>query len=301
MTGTIIQLFIIQLLLPALFIISLWRAKMTSKLEWIIQGLFTTTFISWIFLSSPWYWSSYYLRFVWLLLLVLALFFSWKKIRTMPFRAAYSRSQKGSLVVYVLLLIIFGMYHIGIINGYSAEEEAVELAFPLQNGTYYVSHGGADTQINYHNAHPAQEFAVDVVALNTLGSRAAGLYPENLDKYTIYGKELHSPCSGEVTASRSTLPDLTPPETNADQPRGNFVEVQCDGQNVQVLLAHMQEGSVQVEEGDTVEEGDPIGVIGNSGNTSEPHLHMHAERNGEGVPMTFNGRFLVRNDIVWLR
>ncbi|MGY4691072.1 peptidoglycan DD-metalloendopeptidase family protein [Salibacterium sp. K-3] len=301
MTGTIIQLMMFQFLLPAAFLISLWRAKQESKLEWIMQALFTTAFISWIFFAQPWDWFSYYFRFAWLLVLPAALLFTWRKVKPQPFRVTYTRSRKWSIGINAALLLIFGMYNIWIFSGYNAEEEAVELSFPMQDGLYYVGQGGSHTQINYHNSHPAQEYAVDLVKLNAAGARAAGIYPEHLGAYHIYGETLYSPCTGEVAASRSSLPDLTPPETNPDQPRGNFVEITCADQDVQVHMAHMQEGSVAVEEGDEVQKGGRIGVVGNSGNTTEPHLHIHAERGGKGVPIQFNGRFLVRNDVVWQR
>jgi murein DD-endopeptidase MepM/ murein hydrolase activator NlpD len=75
---------------------------------------------------------------------------------------------------------------------------------------------------------------------------------------------------------------------------------------VKVLLAHMGTGSVLVRPGQGVTTGQALGVIGNSGNTSEPHLHVHAERGGrpgawgegEGVPILFEGKFLCRNDLV---
>lgn len=73
-----------------------------------------------------------------------------------------------------------------------------------------------------------------------------------------------------------------------------------------VVLAHMTEGSVAVGEGQEVEEGQFLGRVGNSGNTSEPHLHIHAVRTGsgsilegEGVPVLFDGRFPVRNGLVF--
>lgn len=51
---------------------------------------------------------------------------------------------------------------------------------------------------------------------------------------------------------------------------------------------------------------DGMGLVGNSGNTGEPHLHIHAQRpgsaiaplSGEPVPVRFGGRYLVRNDRV---
>jgi murein DD-endopeptidase MepM/ murein hydrolase activator NlpD len=66
-----------------------------------------------------------------------------------------------------------------------------------------------------------------------------------------------------------------------------------------VLLAHLQHGSVAVATGDPVTVGDPIGRVGNSGNTTEPHLHIHAfdPRTGEGVPIRFDGGAPLRNRV----
>lgn len=153
------------------------------------------------------------------------------------------------------------------------------------------------SKINYHHAHESQAYAVDIVKLNALGSRATGIYPNELDKYEIFGDELTSPCTGEVVQAENDLADLVPPNADPKNAAGNSVVISCKG--VEVLLAHMQKGSVRVQSGDRVEVGEPIGLVGNSGNTSEPHLHIHAEKDGKGVPIEFDGRFLVRNSIVW--
>lgn len=80
-------------------------------------------------------------------------------------------------------------------------------------------------------------------------------------------------------------------------------------QDIDVFLAHMREGSMAVGLGDEVHAGQKIGVVGNSGHSTEPHLHIHARaaddsasvNEGVGVPMVFDGRFLVRNGVVWQR
>ncbi len=54
-----------------------------------------------------------------------------------------------------------------------------------------------------------------------------------------------------------------------------------------------------VDKGDKVQTGKRIGLVGNSGNTSEPHVHIHAEKDGKGVPIEFNGSFPVRNSLIW--
>lgn len=83
---------------------------------------------------------------------------------------------------------------------------------------------------------------------------------------------------------------------------GNFVVIDCG--DFAIALAHLRQGSVLVEEGDRVQVGDPVGEMGNSGNSSKPHLHIHAQRcipegapfGGEPLGLTIDGRFPVRND-----
>ncbi len=79
--------------------------------------------------------------------------------------------------------------------------------------------------------------------------------------------------------------------------------MQCD--RADVLLAHLQRGSLTVRAGETVEVGQAIAKIGHSGNTTEPHLHIHARKentgksllDGEAMPITFSNRFLARNSL----
>ena len=70
----------------------------------------------------------------------------------------------------------------------------------------------------------------------------------------------------------------------------------------------MRRGSVRVRADDRVYQGQPIGTVGNSGNTGEPHLHIHAQRPGtpaeplagEPLPITLGGRYLVRGQrVTW--
>ena len=89
---------------------------------------------------------------------------------------------------------------------------------------------------------------------------------------------------------------------------GNHVMLRCadpnTNANADVLLGHLRLGSVRVRPGATFAVGDWRGSAGNSGNTGEPHLHVHAQRPGpagaplSGDPLTvlFGGRFPVRGD-----
>jgi hypothetical protein len=184
---------------------------------------------------------------------------------------------------------------------------AVTLEFPLQGGTFYVAQGGSNALLNGHHRYGSQTYAVDVLRVDRAGRRARGVYPADVSRYLIWGETVHSPCDGTVAAAVDGLPDVRPGSpADASHPAGNHVYIDCRDQGVQVLLAHMLAGSMQVAAGDDVAAGDPVGRAGNSGNTSEPHLHIHARTggtledpsSGSGVPILFKGRFLVRNDTV---
>lgn len=82
---------------------------------------------------------------------------------------------------------------------------------------------------------------------------------------------------------------------NVEHPRGNYVVIQMET-GTYLLLAHFKPGSITVKVGELVEEGQVIAACGNSGNTSEPHIHIHHQRInpeiwptgfGEGLPLYF--------------
>ncbi|GAA5345994.1 M23 family metallopeptidase [Planifilum fimeticola] len=294
----IVMVLIMYLLLPAALLRSLWKGSVQTRTEWYVKLLVIALFFVWIFFSGRWDWIGYPLRWVWPVLLVAVLFASWKKARRPPAETSLSRKQKWSIVVYAFLALIFGTYNLGVLTSHWPVDEALELSFPLRSGTYYVAHGGSQVQMNYHSAHSAQRYALDILRLNRLGTRAKGLYPKKLIQYEIFEDPVYSPCTGKVIEVRDDLPDLTPPQRDPENPEGNHVILTCDGNDARLLLAHLKRGSVSVKKGEKVKEGQRIGRVGNSGNTSEPHLHIHAERNGAGVPLRFDGRFLVRNALV---
>ena len=105
-----------------------------------------------------------------------------------------------------------------------------------------------------------------------------------------WGRPISSPVGGEVVTAVDGIRDRDRLNPIVDVPAsmlvrparakgnlaalaGNHVIVAFEG--VFAVLAHLQRGSVRVKEGDTVSEGDPLGVVGNAGNTLAPHLHFH--------------------------
>lgn len=188
----------------------------------------------------------------------------------------------------------------------------VDLAFPLSGGSYLVVNGGSQRLINAHMAtldatvprfrpYRGQSYGIDIVKIDGFGLRAPGFQPSDPTVYTIYGAAVLAPCSGEVVAAVDGLADMPVPETDRAHMAGNHVILRCAG--VDVLLGHLRPGSIGVSVGNRVETGAVLGEVGNSGNSEEPHLHVHAQMPGtdeapmaaEPLPLRFAGRYLVRN------
>jgi murein DD-endopeptidase MepM/ murein hydrolase activator NlpD len=186
-----------------------------------------------------------------------------------------------------------------------AAEAPVALEFPLSNGAFYIVQGGASYLLNYHRVSAAQKFALDITRLGPGARRAAGLLPSDPSGYFVYGNDVSAPCTGRVRYAFDGLADSAIPSGDVLDPAGNHVAIDCAAQAVTVVLAHLGKGTVRVHTGDRVATGQVLASVGQSGHSSEPHLHIHAAREtddtgmrGLGVPMTFGGRLLVKNDVV---
>ena len=123
----------------------------------------------------------------------------------------------------------------------------------------------------------AQRYAVDYEQLDA-DSRIYSGEKEDLDSYTIYGQKAIAAADGTVVKVIDGLPEQEPgvfPEgISPDEADGNSVILDLGGGNY-ALYAHFQPGSVRVQEGDRVNRGDVLALVGNSGNSLAPHLHFH--------------------------
>ncbi len=209
--------------------------------------------------------------------------------------------------LWLILAVFFAVNWTTLLEGTRPPEaEQVDLAFPLTDGDYYAVWGGSHPATNRHlkvlegddEQYRGQAYAHDIVELNWLGARAKGLQPTDPAAYEIFGARVVAPCAGTVVRAVDERPDVEAPTPDEESPpEGNHVFLACD--DTRVLLAHLQQGSLAVDQGDEVEVGDPVGRVGNSGNTTEPHLHVHAQRPvdgdawmaGQPLVVTFEGEF----------
>ena len=162
------------------------------------------------------------------------------------------------------------------------------LRLPFE-GEWYVIQGGRTVAENYHAAYPEVRFAFDFVMVQAFSThRGQGL--ANSDYY-CFGAVLLVPGSGTVIKVDDGHPDSDPGKKDEAHPKGNHVVID-HGNDEFSFLAHFKQGTITVKVGDRVVAGQVLGLCGNSGNTSEPHLHyqLHNEA-GECLPARFRNYF----------
>ncbi|NUU64373.1 M23 family metallopeptidase [Paenibacillus sp. JW14] len=118
-----------------------------------------------------------------------------------------------------------------------------------------------------------------------------------LEDYGIWNVEVISPVSGVVVAAFDDEDDIMPNTEDFISTEGNHVYIKIEETGTYLLLNHLKKDSVTVKVGEHVNPGDLIGFVGNSGSTSEPHLHIHHQRQdptkalmpifAEGLPLYF--------------
>jgi murein DD-endopeptidase MepM/ murein hydrolase activator NlpD len=135
--------------------------------------------------------------------------------------------------------------------------------------------GGDTKELNYHVESAAQKNAFDLVITDSKGSSFKTDGERNEDYYA-FGKELIAPCEGEVVLVVDGIKDNIPGITNPIYVPGNTVIIKTR-KNEFLFFAHFRQHSIIVKQGQVVKQGDTLGQCGNSGNSSEPHLHFHIQ------------------------
>ncbi len=125
----------------------------------------------------------------------------------------------------------------------------------------------------------AQRFAIDWMQLDESGRLVHG-DPSDVHNYPSYGNEVLAVADGTIVDTLNSLDDQIPgqlpdPKTiTLENVDGNHVVIDL-GAEIFAFYAHLQKGSVKVAAGEKVKRGQVIGLLGNTGNTSAPHLHFH--------------------------
>jgi hypothetical protein len=288
-----------------------WLAfgRPTSRAGWLVRALLVACYIVATGVGGLWLILPWYTPVIYGGLFVLAVLRSLRRWESLPAFPGNTLRLAGTAIIGALLVLTVGLATY-ILTGWRTPPDAVELSFPLRSGTYLVVNGGGNELINAHlktlegerfRPWRGQSYGVDIEKLNSLGLRARGFLPASLSAYEIFGEPLYAPCAGEVIVAKDGVEEMTPPEMDRRNMTGNHIILQCG--SAWVVLGHLKKGSVEVATGQLVTQGLRLGRVGNTGNTGEPHLHIHAQRpgteeaplSGEPLPIRFGERYPVRN------
>lgn len=157
----------------------------------------------------------------------------------------------------------------------------IPLALPFR-GKWSVGWGGDTPAVNYH-VHAAapegtpwsQRRAADFLVKGDDGTTHKGNGKLNTDYYA-YGKEVLAVADGEVTTVIDGVPENEPGVKNRSYVGGNLVFVKHTP-SLYSVYAHLIPGKIRVKMGSKVKKGEVLGLCGNSGNATEPHLHFQLE------------------------
>jgi murein DD-endopeptidase MepM/ murein hydrolase activator NlpD len=142
-------------------------------------------------------------------------------------------------------------------------------------GEWSVTWGGDTKEQNYHVESVAQKNAFDFLIYDEKGLTHKGTGEANEDYYA-FGKELYAPCDGEVVLVVDGIKDNIPGVLNPIYIPGNTVIIKTANGEF-VFFAHFKQHSIVVKQGQKVTTGALLGLCGNSGNSSEAHLHFHLQ------------------------
>jgi murein DD-endopeptidase MepM/ murein hydrolase activator NlpD len=154
------------------------------------------------------------------------------------------------------------------------ERNITKLQLPF-DGEWTIVWGGDTKELNYHVENEAQKNAFDIVIKDEKGNsfKTDGITNED---YYAFGKELIAPCDGEIVLAVDGIKDNKPGELNPMYAPGNTVIIKTDN-NEYLFFAHFKQNTIRVKQGQKVKQKELLGLCGNSGNSSEPHLHFHIQ------------------------
>lgn len=157
-------------------------------------------------------------------------------------------------------------------------DQRVDYRLPVE-GEWTVVNGGPTRDASHSWGILAQRYAYDLVVTDDRGRSYEGS-GDRPEEYHCFGEPVVAPADGVVVAASDGRRDyhraggwMDPRQRDL---RGNYVAIE-HATGEYGVLAHLQEGSLEVAEGDRVERGEPIGRCGNSGNSTEPHLHFQLQ------------------------
>lgn len=152
-------------------------------------------------------------------------------------------------------------------------QNKTSLILPFK-GTWMVSNGGRTLETNNHIRPPEQGPQNQLYAYD-FRFESTGK-EKTLEEYKAFGKEVLVPADGIIIQVIDGAIDVLPGERDRAVGVGNAIII--DHQNGEYsLLCHFKHNSIRVKIDDKVKQGEVIGLCGNTGNTTQPHIHFNLQ------------------------
>ncbi len=219
----------------------------------------------------------------------------------LSFTATQSLNEQFVKRILFLLLSIFCALSFGlaalIFKGtfnYPQPTESTILEMPVK-GTWLALHAGEKPWVNYHANYAPQKYSIDMVRINEQGDFFENMGEKNED-FLCFSDSIFSPVNGTIVGLVNQFKNqqiMDGPDTL--NTAGNYLVIATAPQKF-VFLSHLSPDGFQVKVGDTVAIGTFLARLGNSGNSTFPHLHIRMQNtsvyndtNAVGLPFLFNG------------
>ena len=154
------------------------------------------------------------------------------------------------------------------------ERNSTKLRLPFE-GDWFTVWGGTTKMQNYHVTTKVQQGAFDFLKLGPNNKTYVRSGTRNEDYYA-FGEPIYAVCDATVFDVITGVEDNRPTIMNPGQPLGNSVTLLTE-HGEYIVYAHFENETVAVKKGDSVKKGQYLGNCGNSGNSSEAHLHLHIQ------------------------
>ena len=221
--------------------------------------------------------------------------------------ASFVTPRQSNSLVTVAMVIAAAVLLLDLGRTFLRGSAPAQIAPPFK-GEWLVGQGGPSPLQNHHLSAYNQRFAIDLVRLENGYIFDASREAQGNAAVYSWEQPLLSPANGRVVFTRDDMEDadgVGTVDSTADA-AGNVIVIELDN-GLFVLLAHLRHGSLRIGNGDVVRKGDILALIGNSGNTTMPHLHLQVQTHvdlwnpdNRSVPFAFetDGRVPIRNDRV---
>ncbi len=169
------------------------------------------------------------------------------------------------------------------------KSETIKAINPIEKS---ILLGGKDYKT--HAVWPSECYAYDIV------KEPYDINSKELTDFGVYLADVYCPVSGTIIDLKDNEEDISPNTEDFKSSLGNYIFMEIEETGTYLILAHLEKDSINFNVGDYVSKGMKIARVGNSGTTSEPHLHIQHQKNSplemifpicsEGLPIEFENK-----------